>query len=344
MKLLVMGGTGYVGRRVVEAAVGRGHAVTLFNRGQSDPDAFPGLECLHGDRTRDLSALHGREWDAVVDTSGYVPSVVGASARLLASAVGHYTFVSTLYVYADQTGRYIDESAPVSTLDDVTDETVTPQTVGPLKAASERAVAEALPGRALIPRCGTLVGPNDRNGRFTYWARRVARGGEVLAPVAPTTPVQVIDVRDLATWIVTASERGTSGTFNVAGPERPITMGTFLDAVKNATGSDARFTWVTADFLREQELSTAERLALFLWERGATANQLTNLNARAMPTLDVRHAVSAGLRHRPLAETVRDTLAWDRERPAGTEYRADLAPDHERSLLEAWHRWGAAVV
>ncbi len=337
MKLLALGGTGFVGRHVVEAAMAGGHDVTLFNRGQRNPELFPELDRLRGDRAGDLSALEGRRWDAVVDTSGLVPSVVRATARLLAPAVGHYTLFSTVYVYADQTRRDLDESAPVGLPSGPIDETVAWDTAGPLKALSEREVEVALPGRALVLRCGMLVGPHDLNGRFTYWARRLAAGGEVLAPGSPDTVFHAIDARDMAEWLVRAIEAGTTGTFNVAGPERPLTMGAFLEACREVVGTDARLTWVSADFLNGQDLTPAERMALFPGERGASAGSTAPPEARAMATMDIRKAVQAGLTLRPLAETVRDTLAWHRAQRAGVEYRANLESARERALLQAWH-------
>ncbi len=202
MKLLVLGGTVFLGRHLVEAATARGHSVTLFNRGQHNPELYPEVEKLRGDRDSDLSALQGRRWDAVIDTCGYLPRAVRASAELLADAVDHYTFISSISVYADFHTPAMDESAPVGTLADETVEEVTGETYGPLKALCEQAAERALPGRVLNIRPGLIVGPHDPTDRFTYWPVRVARGGEVLAPGRPHVPVQVIDGRDLAEWTV----------------------------------------------------------------------------------------------------------------------------------------------
>ena len=189
MNLLILGGTVFLGRHLVEAALARGHAVTLFNRGQHNPDLFPEVERLRGDRDGDLQALEGRRWDAVVDTCGYVPRVVRASAEMLAPNVDHYTFISSISVYADTSKPGIDEQAPVGTLDDPTTEEVTGESYGPLKALCEQAAEAAMPGRVLNIRPGLIVGPHDPTDRFTYWVRRVAEGGEVLAPGNPHAPV-----------------------------------------------------------------------------------------------------------------------------------------------------------
>ena len=205
MDVLIMGGTGFLGRHLVEAALGEGHRVTLFNRGSSAPDLFPDVETIKGDRELDLSALSGRRWDAAIDTCGYVPRVVRASARLLADAVDHYTFVSSISVYPDAMEPGSDEDAPVQELLDPTVEEVTAKTYGGLKAICEQAAEEEMPGRVLNVRPGLISGPHDPTDRFTYWPRRISAGGEVLAPDSPERQVQFIDVRDLAAWIVRMS-------------------------------------------------------------------------------------------------------------------------------------------
>src|SRR5688572_29497367 len=197
MRLLVLGGTKFLGRAVVEAAVARGHEPTLFHRGLTNPGLFPDLEHLRGDRDGGLAALQGRTWDAVIDPSGYVPRIVRASAELLADAVEHYTFISSISVYPSFPTPGMDESSPVGTLEDPTVEDV-PAHYGPLKALCEQAAEAAMPGRVFHVRAGLIVGPNDPSDRFTYWPVRVAKGGDVLAPGSPERPVQIIDVRDLA--------------------------------------------------------------------------------------------------------------------------------------------------
>src|SRR4051794_14737210 len=200
MKLLILGGTIFLGRYLAKAALERGHDLTLFNRSQHNSELYPDVEQLRGDRDGGLDVLRGRRWDAVVDTSGYLPHLVRASAELLADAVEHYTFISSISVYPHFRSLGQDESAPVGTLDDPSVEEITGESYGPLKTLCEQAVEQALPGRTLVVRPGLIVGPHDPSDRFTYWVHRVAQGGELLAPESPNWHTQIIDVRDLADW------------------------------------------------------------------------------------------------------------------------------------------------
>ena len=233
MNLLILGGTIFLGRYLVEAALARGHQVTLFNRGQHNSELYPDVEKLRGDRDGGLDVLRGRRWDAVVDTSGYVPRVVRASAELLADAVEHYTFISSISVYPHFRSVGLDESAPVGTLDDPTVEEITGESYGPLKALCEQAVEQALPGRTLVIRPGLIVGPHDYSDRFTYWVRRVAQGGELLAPAHPDWHTQIIDVRDLAEWTLRMVERRQTGVYNATGPEYDLTFGQLLETCRS---------------------------------------------------------------------------------------------------------------
>lgn len=311
MNVLILGGTLFLGRHLVEAALARGHAVTLFNRGTSGATLFPQVEHLRGDRDGGLAALEGRRWDAVFDTSGYVPRIVRASVGTLAPAIDHYTFVSSASVYADLDADHIDESAPLRRLDDPASEDV-PAHYGALKAACERAVDEAMPGRALQVRAGLTVGPYDLTGRFEYWVRRVAEGGEVLAPGDPERIVQLIDGRDLAGWIVAMAERRQTGVYNATGPERPTTMREVLEACRVA--GDTRLSWISESFLAEHEVAPFSEMPLWLPKP-----------ARGLLSLDVARALDAGLRFRPLAETIVDTRRWsEAEALAGTVRPARL--------------------
>lgn len=301
MRLLVLGGSRFLGRHVVDAALGRGHGVTVFNRGNHNTGLPDGVETLVGDRDGDLEPLRGREWDAVVDTSGYVPRVVRASADLLSGAAGHYVFVSSLSVYAGYGKDGLDESGPVGTLEDTTVEKVTGETYGPLKAMCEREVETAFAGRAAVARAGLIVGPRDDIRRFTYWVQRVARGGAVLAPGEPDRHLQLVDVRDLAEWMVRLSEDRRAGVFNATGPERPLTMGGFLDEARRVSGSDARFVWASDEFLAEHGVAPWTDMPLYLPK---TDEYLHFFD------VSVERAVEAGLTFRPLAETIADTLAW----------------------------------
>ena len=326
MKLLILGGTVFLGRHLVEAALAHAHSVTLFNRGQHNPDLYPEVEKLRGDRDGDLSTLHSRRWDAVIDTCGYLPRVVRASAELLAGAVEHYTFVSSVSVYGDLSQPSIDEHTPVGTLADETVETIDGETYGPLKALCEQAVEQALPSRALIIRPGLIVGPHDPSDRFTYWPHRITQGGDVLAPDQPNQPVQIIDVRDLAEWTVRMVEARQAGVYNAIGPQQPLTLRGVLDQCKAVSGSDAGFVWVDEQFLLD--CGVVPWTEVPLWT--------PNDDSRGIFSVSCEKAGAAGLTFRPLDATIRDTLAWDATRPADVERRAGLTPEREAQLLMEW--------
>lgn len=323
MKILVLGGTLFLGRHLVEAGLERGHDVTLFNRGRTGAGLFPEVEKLQGDRDAgDLEALRRRRWDAVVDTSARVPRWVRDTAGLLAGAAEHYTFVSSISVYADTSRPGTDEAAPVHTLADETVEDITSAEVyGALKVLCERAAEKAMPGRVLSVRAGLIVGPYDPTGRFTYWVHRIAGGGEVLAPEPRGQTVQLVHGRDLADWIIGMADRRETGVFNATGPKRPLTMDGLLEAIRDASGSDARLSWADERFLVESGVEEWSELPLWL-APGA------NPESASFMAVDVRKALAAGLRFRPLAATIRDTLEGAETSPA-----AGLDPDRERELL-----------
>jgi len=324
MNLLILGGTVFLGRSLVDAAQARGHRVTLFNRGRSNPGVFPDLETIHGDRSSDLDKLHGRRWDAVIDTCGYVPRIVRASARALAGSAGSYTFISSLSVYAD-TSIPADESSPVGKLEDETVETVDGGTYGPLKALCEQAVQAEFAGRALILRPGLIVGPYDPSDRFTYWPHRIAQGGEVLAPGRPERRIQFIDARDLAEWTIRMLENGKGGVFNADSPPGMHTLGGLLETCKRVANSDARLTWVSESFLHEEGVEMWSELPVWVPESDA--------EYAGFFEIAVNKALEQGLSFRPLADTVRDTLAWDAARPSETKLRAGLSRAREAELL-----------
>ncbi len=320
MRILVLGGTQFLGRAVVEAALRHRHEISIFNRGQTRPELFPGVEKLRGDRDGDLGALDGRAFDAVVDTSGYVPRIVRATLDALGE-VGQYTFVSSVSVYADLSSP-ASEDAPVAQLAEET-ENARSEAYGALKALCENVVRERHPD-AFIPRPGLIVGPWDPTGRFTYWPERLARGGRVLAPAPAETPAQVIDVRDLAEWIVVAAERSLTGTFNAVAP--PSTIGNVIETCRRVAASDATIIWVDSQFLVESEVG--EWMELPLW--------LSDPAYRSMQQTPVARASAEGLRHRPLEETVRDTLAWVQSGDSPQETPAGLDPAKEQRVLDAW--------
>ncbi|HKX19234.1 MAG TPA: NAD-dependent epimerase/dehydratase family protein [bacterium] len=328
MDILILGGSKFVGRHIAEEALARGHRVSVFNRGQSDPNPDIDVEQLRGDRDGDLNALRGRRWGAAIDVSGYVPRIVRAAAELLASAVGHYCFISTASVYASPKAQdRVDELAPLRTIEDESREDyLSPDAYGALKALCERAVERAAPGRALFARLSLVVGPRDPTDRFTYWPRRVARGGSVLAFDHPERVVlPFIDARDIARWIVPSVEVGRTGTFNLGG--RPgVTIGEILETCR-AVGRvrDASFVWVDESFLLQHGVKPWSEIPLWVRRGGDD-----------LAGLDSTKAFGAGLRPRPLAETIADTLEWDRARPADTALRAGLAPTRESELLRLW--------
>jgi 2'-hydroxyisoflavone reductase len=322
MRILILGGTRFLGRAVTDAAAGRGDTVTLFNRGRTAPHLYPGIETITGDRTTDLSPLDGRDWDAVIDVAGQEPETVRLSAQALDKRTGRYVFVSTGSVYADHSSRQSQaEGAAVWQLgDDMTDPG---ELYGARKAASEAIVTGVFGDRALIPRPGLIVGPHDSTDRFPYWPRRIARGGRVLAPGAPSDLVQFIDVRDLAAWIVQACHQDTGGVFNLVGA--PMAFGAFLDECRRATYSDAELTWV--DSARLLAAGAAPWTGIPLW--------LGGLEPIAFFDVDNSRAVATGLTPRPVADTIRDTLAWDIGRGGRPADAPSMEADEEARLLSS---------
>jgi 2'-hydroxyisoflavone reductase len=326
MRLLIIGGTQFAGRHLVEAALARNHTLTLFNRGQSNSGLFPQVEQLHGDRTEDLSLLQDRSWDAVIDMCGYVPRIVRHSAQALVGQTDRYVFISTVSVYAEDNPRGMDETAPLAKLKDETVEEVTGETYGGLKVLCEKAVEDAYADRALIIRPGLIVGPHDPTDRFTYWPVRVAQGGEVLAPGNPDQPVQIIDARDMAEWIISMVEEKQSGIFNAVGPDYALTTRSMLDACVTVCNPQAKLTWVSEEFLLEHNVEPWSEMPVWVPEKECAFD--TCSNARA---------IAAGLKFRPLAETIADTLVWAKTRPADHAWRAGLKPEREAELLQGWH-------
>jgi 2'-hydroxyisoflavone reductase len=333
MRLLVLGGTLFLGRHIVDAARAHGHELTLFNRGQTNPRPIPGVEQIHGDREHDLARLAGRRWDAVIDTSGYLPRAVGGSAQTLASAVDRYAFVSSISAYGRFAKPGLDEGAPTAPDPPPGAEDVLAH-YAELKAACERRLEDLLPGRVLVIRPGLIVGPHDPTDRFTYWVRRLASGGRVLAPRAPDQPVQLIDARDLAGWIVRMVEAGATGVYNATGPATPLAFGPMLERIAAATGAHAELVWVDEDRLAEAGVKPWDGLPLWLdLERRP--------DYRGFLAVDIGRATGAGLSFRPLEETIADTLAWVRQRPAGPARPegsplpppAGLSPEREAELL-----------
>jgi 2'-hydroxyisoflavone reductase len=325
MRLLILGGTMFLGRHLVDEALERGHDVTLFNRGKTGPGLFPQVTTLHGDRDGGLEPLRGGRWDAVIDTSGYVPRVVKQSVDLLSDLTDHYTFVSSISVYADVSEIGMREDAPAATPSAPDSEDIA-RDYGALKYLSEQVVSEGFGDRALVVRPGLIVGPWDPSDRFTYWPARVARGGRVLAPGRPDRRIQFIDARDLASWTLTMAEQRASGAFNADGPGGGYTMGELLETCRTVTGSDATWTWVSDEFLADA--GVGEWMELPLWIR-ETPEQLGFFE------VDCSAAESRGLTFRPVADTVRDTWQWQMTREPYEWKRTGLKPEREEELLNS---------
>lgn len=322
MRTLILGGTVFLGRHVASEALRRGHELTLFTRGRHGTELFADATHLHGDRASDLSALANGSWDVVIDTSGRSASDVSASASLLADRVGHYVFVSSVNAHPDWPEQAVDESSRTWQGDE--------DDYGAQKAASERAVEAAMPGRATAVRAGLIVGPHDNTWRLPWWVQRVGEGGDVLAPGDPERTVQLIDARDLASWMLDLGERGIGGAFCATAPAGRTTMREVLDAAVAASGSDARLHWAPDALLRESGLEPWIEIPLWLPEDEFPGTWRVGTGA----------AEAAGLRTRPVAESVADVWAWVRDGGAGELHdwgaaaRAKgIPPEREQELL-----------
>lgn len=329
-QILILGGTGFLGPAIVEAATARGHTLTLFNRGKTRPGLFPDIEKLRGDRDpkkdEGLKALEGRKWDVVFDDCGYYPRMVRASAELLAPNVKQYVYISSVSAYANFEKEGADETAPVGTMTDPTVEDMGKDYVnyGPLKALCEQAAEAAAPGRVANVRPGYIVGPGDHTDRFTYWPVRFTRGGTVLVPGTPSDPIQVIDVRDLAEWLIKMAEDGTTGVFNAVGPEKRLTWGETIEACKKAAGKPVETRWVPAEVLAKH--MSVEEMPIWAPYEGEYRGFHTSSNERA---------TRAGLKHRPIATIVKDTLKWYEAEPEErrSKLKAGLSAEREVEIL-----------
>jgi 2'-hydroxyisoflavone reductase len=332
MDILILGGPQFLGRATIEAALAAGHTITLFNRGQTQPDLYPQVEKLRGDRDGNLNALKGKNWDAVIDHSGFFPRVVRQSAELLADHVGHYIFISSFAAYREMMDSVLEqkncaqpgitEDAPLVTLQDETSESMAGDGYGGFKVLCERVVQEVYPNRALILRPGNIVGPFDPRQVLTYWVRRVAQGGDMLAPTGPEYHEQFIDVRDQAEWTIRMVEACATGIYNVTGPAVPLTLGQILETARDVTQSIANLIWVRDDFLIKHNVLPWHELPMWL-PSGTGWSQVS-----------IARALAAGLTFRPLVDTVRDTLAWAQRHPQ--PHPDHLTREREAELLRAW--------
>ncbi|MEO8440428.1 MAG: NAD-dependent epimerase/dehydratase family protein [Spartobacteria bacterium] len=339
LKILILGGTGFTGPYQVKYALARGHTVTVFNRGKTHPGELPeGVEQLIGDRNGLLDALKGRKWDVAIDNPAMLPKWVRDAAEILQGNVDRYIFISTISVYGDNSKPGMDESAPLAKYEGADAMKETRDTViaskfalyGPLKALSEKEAEKWFPGKALIIRPGLIVGPGDETDRFSYWPVRIERGGEVLAPGNKSDPVQFIDARDLAEWTIRMAEQGTTGTFNATGPAQPLTIGGMLEGIKDALGSDAKFTWVPADFLEKENVAPWSDMPVWVPPSGEEGG---------LGAVSIKRALEKGLTFRPLAVTARNTVGLFKGLPKERreKLKAGITPEREAEVLADWH-------
>lgn len=326
LKILILGGTSFLGPHLVGEIQDRGHKVTLFNRGIQNPSLFPEVIQLHGDRDGNLNALEGGQWDAIIDTSGNLPRIVAASSKLLSHATNHYTYISSIGVYENFLIDQIDENYPVAQLQDERIEEITEKTYGALKALCEKVVLQYFPDRSLIIRPGLIVGPYDPTDRFTYWPMRIAEGGEVLVPGNPNQKVQLIDVRDLAKWIVDMIEKKATGIYNATGPTASLTLEQVLETCLPFAASDVKLHWVGEAFLLENEVQDWTELPLWLSSKR---------NMPGFQNINNQKAIQAGLTFRPLSETIEATIKWSSLRK-NHQWKAGLNREKEKELLHKW--------
>jgi len=331
MRILILGGTGFIGPHLVRYALSRGHSVTLFNRGRTNTHLFSEVEKLVGDRNGDLDSLKGRTWDAVIDNSASTPIWVRYSAQLLKDSVHTYLFTSTRSVYSDvsQVGL-TEETGPLHEVDRTIVDSGESIPYGPAKVLCEMEANDAMPSRTLIVRPGLIVGPGDPTDRFTYWPARIDRGGEVLAPGDPENPVMYIDVRDLAEWYVHLLEQGALGVLNALGPESPLSFAELLYGIRAITASPVSFTWADTDFLLDREIRPYSDMPLWVPARGETAG---------FQRFDLTKPLAMGIKYRPLAVTAKDTLDYHYSRPLERQQqmRPGISAEREQELLAAWH-------
>ncbi len=331
LRVLVLGGTGYIGPHLVEHARARGHTITLFNRGQSKPGLFPSVEKLVGDRSvpGGLETLRGRQWDVVYDLNPAQPSWIVDAIAMLKSRVSRYVFVSSTAAYRDFTQSYPDETFPVQDLAPLSGPDAPKATYGQKKARGEQLVMDAFGAGGTVVRPGLIVGPGDLTDRFTYWPVRIERGGEILAPGTPTDPAQWIDVRDLTEWMVRLAEQGTGGIFNAVGPRTVCGIGELLYGIKACYSNDAHFTWVPQPFLSEQKVRSWGDMPVWSYTGASTVAFCTSV---------IEKAKAAGLTFRSLEETVRAAMTWYHARPAAEQekLRAGMSAEREREVLALW--------
>ena len=317
MKLLVLGGTLFLGRHIVKTALKRGHDVTTFTRRKTNPDLFPDAKMLHGDRNGDLSVLKDGHWEFVIDTSAYFPKSVEKACKILRGKVDHYTVISSISVYGDFINRKIDEETPVVKLKEENPTEITGENYGPLKALCEEKVKEYFPNNHFIVRPGLIVGPYDPTDRFTYWPVRVKKGGRVLSPGIPQRKIQFIDVRNLSKWILNSLEEKRTGTFNADGD--PVTMGRFLNTCRDLINKNCELIWITDDLMEKYNVAPWTEMVLYI--PGGDQN-VSNEKAK-----------KAGLKLRPFEETINDTIRWAEDKKV-EDLRYGISAEKESFIIE----------
>lgn len=326
LKVLILGGTTFLGPHLTDELLSHGHKVTYFNRG-NEHCYFPEVERLQGDRYGNLKALEGRKWDAIIDTSGYIPRVVEASSKILAKATDHYTFISTISVYDNFNQFNIDEDFPLAKLDGICDENITGKTYGPFKAGCEKVIRTYFPENSLIVRPGLIVGPYDPTDRFTYWVRRVSEGGNVLVPNTLKHRLQIIDVRDLAKWIVKMVEERAVGIYNATGPKDDLSFERFIEECSQFAKRKVNLIWVNETFLIDNKLDNWNKFPLWL---SAKSNMIDLIG---LFSINSKKAEQKGLSCRPLSETISATLKWDEKR-IDRKMKVGLTLEEEENILK----------
>ncbi len=340
MKILIIGGTKFLGHHLTKESLSKGHQVTLFNRGVSNPELFPEAVKLRGDREKDLKILENRQWDAVIDTCGYLPNVVKKSAELLTNNVSHYTFISSISVYTQFYSSKTSENSPVCkiTEDELFQAAKIPTDGGlnptmydsfypGLKASCEKTVEELFPGKTFIPRPGLIVGPYDYEGRFEYWCKRISEGGDVLCPdQLDRRKIKFIDCRDLTKWIVSMIESKETGIYNTTGPEENLTLKMFFDECKRVSGGDAKFIEASDEFLIKSRINS--------WRDFPYWIPMNDENFKGVFDVKNDKAILKGLTFRPISETIKDTISWLASKKYSSETKVGLARTQELKLIK----------
>lgn len=340
MKVLILEGTRFLGKALVEEGLKRGHEITLFNRGNNKED-FSEVEQLIGDRDSDVSQLKNKKWDVVMDTCGFAPHQINKIATVLGDRIEHYTYISSISVYKDWIPLNIAEdyqlqSMPPDRLKDVEEGKISYyEHYGALKVLCEAEAEKYWPVRVLNIRAGHLVGPFDYTDRLPYWVQRVAEGGKIVVPGRPDRSIQVIDVKDLATWVFDKAEKRKAGTYNVTGPDYELTMEELLNTCKAVTNSDAEFVWIDEQFVVDHQITPWTDMPFWIPEQFPLEGE--NEPWKGSFRISIKKAIDAGLSFRLLEDTIHDVYQWEKTRQ-DSERKAGISREKEQELLDAWLR------